>query len=123
MLLNDFFYIEKLSHVDQKIIAEIAVNANHDILKGHFPVQPIVPGVCMLEMIKEILEVSFSKKWILGESSLTKFLNLFSTERHTTACFEMDIVNNGDGKINVSAILKNKSTIFLKFKGTYSEKK
>ncbi|MBK7691597.1 MAG: hypothetical protein IPJ31_10925 [Bacteroidetes bacterium] len=47
-----FFHINHLSNEENKIIADITINANHAILKGHFPGHPVVPSVCMMEMIK-----------------------------------------------------------------------
>ena len=123
MLLNDFFHINHLSNAENKIIADITLNASHEILKGHFPAHPIVPGVCMLEIIKEILGVAFSKKWILSESKSTKYLKLFSTVENTSARFE--IIWNGEDykKINVSAVLKQENTVFLKCISCYIEQK
>ena len=34
----------------------IVVNENHFIYKAHFPNNPITPGVCMVQMIEEIMK-------------------------------------------------------------------
>ena len=56
MLLNDFFTIRDKVTSETEIWAELIINSNHKIFEGHFPNQPVVPGVCMMQMIKEITE-------------------------------------------------------------------
>ena len=47
MLLNDFFTINETVRSETEIWAELLINSNHIIFEGHFPNQPVVPGVCM----------------------------------------------------------------------------
>ena len=62
MLLNDFFTINDKVSSETEIWAELYINATHKIFEGHFPNQPVVPGVCMMQMIKEILEQVIGKE-------------------------------------------------------------
>lgn len=53
MLLKDFYKIISLENtVDSKYKAVISINEQHDVFKGHFPGNPIMPGVCMMQIIK-----------------------------------------------------------------------
>lgn len=52
MLLNDFFKITDIKNADKYTIS-IEMNPKHDIYKGHFPGNPITPGVCLTQMVKE----------------------------------------------------------------------
>ena len=74
MLLNDFFTINDTVSSETEIWAELFINANHKIFEGHFPNQPVVPGVCMMQMIKEILETVIGKKPIWCRLHDMKFL-------------------------------------------------
>ena len=56
MLAGDFFYIRSLQAEGISVVALLEINPLHKIFKGHFPGQPVVPGVCMLQMGREILE-------------------------------------------------------------------
>ena len=57
MLLENFY---KIIHIkereDGKQAIEIELNPGHMLYQGHFPGQPVVPGVCTLQMIKESAE-------------------------------------------------------------------
>ena len=51
MLLENFY---KIIHIkereDGKQAIEIELNPGHVLYQGHFPGQPVVPGVCTLEL-------------------------------------------------------------------------
>ncbi len=54
---NDaLFKISKLEHSDGIISAMLDINKDCDIFKGHFPGHPVVPGACMLQIVKDVLE-------------------------------------------------------------------
>ncbi|MEO6220781.1 MAG: 3-hydroxyacyl-ACP dehydratase, partial [Ginsengibacter sp.] len=74
MLLNDFFTISNLESHGQDIKVTLVINADHRIFEGHFPGQPVVPGVCMMQMVKEILEQVLEKSTNLFSASEMKFL-------------------------------------------------
>ncbi|MBL7766641.1 MAG: hypothetical protein JNJ58_11135 [Chitinophagaceae bacterium] len=119
MLLNDFFYIHELKASEHEVLAAVSINTEHRILDGHFPAQPVVPGVCMIEMLKEVLEKSLQVKLRLETSTMIKFLTLFAPPHHTSADFLIDYVRDENGKIAVNASLRHDEIIFLKFKGIY----
>ena len=56
MLLGNFFTIINKEITDNSATLLISINAAHPIFEGHFPGQPVVPGVCMIQMIKEMME-------------------------------------------------------------------
>ena len=58
MLLNNFFTINDKVSSATEIWAELFINADHKIFEGHFPNQPVVPSVYIIQIIKEIDEKS-----------------------------------------------------------------
>lgn len=75
-LRNDFFSLLTMKSEDETLKAEILINAQHQILKGHFPDQPVVPGVCMVQIVKELLEERLGNNYRLVKADHLKFLNL-----------------------------------------------
>jgi 3-hydroxyacyl-[acyl-carrier-protein] dehydratase len=53
MLIKDLYHILSSRHEEGYTIVEIALNPNCVVYKGHFPGQPILPGVCAIQMIHE----------------------------------------------------------------------
>lgn len=74
MLIKDFYTIENIEKVDDdNHIVSISLNKDHDIFKGHFPDNPILPGVCTLQILKEIAEKLQGKKLSMKSARSIKF--------------------------------------------------
>ncbi len=119
MLTGDFFILNHIKKTEDVIEAEIELNASHKIFEGHFPGQPVVPGVCMMQIIKEILEEAISKKITLLKSDHAKFLSMIDP-RHTkivNAHIKYKIIGN---KVDVAASLFKEEMVFLKYKSLFS---
>ena len=57
MLLDNFYTILSSEQPDETsgtVLLEL--NPDHAIYQGHFPAHPVVPGVCLLQLIKESVE-------------------------------------------------------------------
>ena len=74
MLLNDFYSFEKVHHIDGKVEATITFQPNHAIFAGHFPGQPVVPGVCLVQAVKDLLSIAIVQKLALEKAANIKFL-------------------------------------------------
>ena len=122
MLLNNFFFIDSITQEDEKIFATIHVEVAHSIFQGHFPEQPLVPGVCMLEMLKSVLENALNVSLLMQTASSIKFLNMFIPTASVNASFEITCKKNDDEKFVVQATLKNEESIYLKFQGVFIQK-
>ena len=94
----------------------LAVARDHPAYEGHFPGNPIVPGVCTIAIIKELLEKALEKKLVLKESKAVKFLGLINpamSPKVTLAWKE-----EGD-HINASATLHEGPTALFKMSAQY----
>ncbi|MCO5268657.1 MAG: 3-hydroxyacyl-ACP dehydratase [Brumimicrobium sp.] len=77
MLKDDFYTIDKIDKLSEnEYDAFIQLNRNHSIFEGHFPGKPIVPGVCMLQIVKEIVSSLVNKNISLKVSKNIKFTAL-----------------------------------------------
>ena len=56
MLTGDFFTVRSIVQEKGTVHAVLELNATHKIFGGHFPGQPVVPGACLLQMIKEVMQ-------------------------------------------------------------------
>lgn len=74
MLIKEFYKIINLSSSGSGLVATIELNPDHEVYKGHFPDQPIVPGVIQLQIIKELMEKHFEKKLFMGSIQRVKYL-------------------------------------------------
>lgn len=77
MLQPDFYsFLSLVSNGHSSLEASFLLYPEHPIFGGHFPGQPVVPGVCMLQIIKEALEKAIGKKLFLAQTANIKFLSM-----------------------------------------------
>ena len=120
MLVNDFFTISKLEKEGFEIKADLVINADHEIFEGHFPGHPVVPGVCMMQMVKEIIEKVIGERTDLVRAGEMKFLAIINPKENNMirATLKYNIEENGN--MAVSATLFKESLIHFKFKGLFA---
>lgn len=118
MLVNDFFHILQSKSEQQTITATLQINKQHSIFEGHFPGLPVVPGVCMMQMIKEILEIDINKKLTLKTADHLKFLSVLDPRVNETIQAEIKSEQGNEG-LKVTASLFAGETIFFKIKSIY----
>ncbi len=126
ILLNDFFYIKELSKTENEIHAVLNINAKHQILEGHFPGFPVMPGVCMIQIVREVFEHAHRVAVRIIKGDNIKFLAVLQPDQypdvnltisHHAEDSEFAVIAN-----LVSVIIEPNSGLpvtFFKFKGTY----
>jgi 3-hydroxyacyl-[acyl-carrier-protein] dehydratase len=114
MLSGDFYYTKALQQVEGKIKATLEINAKHTIFDGHFPGQPVVPGVCMVQMVKEILESVLAKQMRLVSADHIKFLTVIDPTHCNVVHAELTYSYAADEKIKLAAALVNGPVTYFK---------
>ncbi len=120
MLLGDFFTINNLENSASDIKADLIINADHKIFEGHFPGQPVVPGVCMMQMVKEIVEKVMGKKTDLIKAHEMKFLAIIDPVKNNTISAILKYTVEENGNLVVSATFFKEELIHYKFKGQFA---
>jgi 3-hydroxyacyl-[acyl-carrier-protein] dehydratase len=121
-LLDDFYVLKDLIQSDSTIKAKVEINSKHKVFDGHFPENPVVPGVCMMEMIKEILEISREENYILSSATNIKFMNILNPFVHPEVEFVHEIVSENTEEIKLKSSILYEETVFLKFSGSFRKK-
>ena len=114
---NDIFSIINLEHLDGQVKAMLGVNKRSEIFKGHFPGQPVVPGACMVQIVKDVLEMALSQTLRLKKAGQLKFMNIIVPGDEQ---LKLSIsYKNSDEDIIISATLNNAEVICFKFMGSF----
>jgi len=85
LLLNDLYTCHDVQQGTDEVACRIVFNARHAIFGGHFPGQPVVPGVCTMEIVKELLQQELGQSLILRSTGNVKFLQLITPDVQPTA--------------------------------------
>ncbi len=120
MILKDTFYtINSLNFEDNVLEASISIDPKHRIYEGHFPNNPVTPGVVQLELVKEILGTQFNKPIRLKTLATSKFLAVLNPVNTPEATFRMTVTEQDDQSLKVSGQLSTAEGVCLKFSGVY----
>ena len=116
MLIKDFYTIQKLETTEGTISAHILLNPKHEVYKGHFPEQPVVPGVIQLQIVKEILEKHLVQQLFIAKVSNAKYLKINTPENSEVLQITIQHKKTDEGEYKVNAIIGSKEIIFTKVK-------
>ena len=119
MLLNNFFTISDIETTGFEIKAGLVINAGHKIFEGHFPNQPVMPGVCMMQIVKEIVEKVLEKKTNLIKANEMKFLAIIDPQVNNRIQATITYANDENGQIKVIGSLYKGELVHFKFRGLF----
>lgn len=122
MVLKDFYKVlseEKTG--DAKYNFRILVNADHEIFNGHFPGNPIMPGVCMIQIIKELTESITQKSLIIQTLTNVKFMALINPEVNPELRLELEVLVSEDDLVKVKNTTYFNETTALKLSNVYKK--
>lgn len=122
MLLDTYFTIKKEIKNESGSDFLISLNPNHQVYQGHFPGDPICPGVCSIQTIRECSEVALNQKLIISSISQCRFSELLTPVKNTELLVNVAFDKIPDGLIKVvaSVLSADGQTSFLEYKGEYA---
>lgn len=119
-LHNTFYTVAEKNVSENSIKATVTINPSHAIFKGHFPQMPVVPGVCQVQIIKDILEETVNSNLLMSNGDNIKFTGMLLPDKHPLVHLEMNYTKQDDLFI-VDAKLYFEEIIFTKFKGKFKQ--
>ena len=118
MLIEGLYKVTATENTSEGILAAVHLNKNHEIFKGHFPGNPVMPGVCMIQIIKELTEEAIDKDLFLTVSSNIKFMAIINPEKNHDLQLAIDIVQE-NGEVKVKNTTSFEDTVALKLSATF----
>jgi len=97
----------------------IVLNREHPVFKGHFPGNPILPGVCTVQIAKELLCKALAGHFRLTRASQIKYLGFVSPLTTPEIRFQMAIKQTGTMTANCSVTVKAGENAVCSFRGDY----
>ena len=119
MLKDSLFKITSINHQQGAVEGLVVLNKSDKIFEGHFPGQPVLPGACMLQMMKEIFEEALNQSLRIKKADQIKFLSLVDPQLNNL--LQLKLSYNSlfeEGAFSVTASIIAADTICFKFKGT-----
>lgn len=118
MLLDNFYTLIDKLEVDDNWLFNIELNSTHSIYDGHFPNQPIVPGVCNLQIIRECAEDILGQRTFISNVSSCKYLSVVDPSKNAKLQFQLALKESSTHEYLLQASGKFDETDFIKLKAT-----
>ena len=107
MILNESFYkIHEITREDNSATVRVELLPSHPIYAGHFPGQPVVPGVCTLTIIKECIEKVLGRSTSYASIKECKYMSALIPEGNLYITISITI----DEDKNIKAVVNRDST-------------
>ena len=118
-MLKEFYTLNSLEKQDaENYLCTLTLNPQHAIFKGHFPGNPITPGVCMMQIVKNLTEQITGHQLQLTQMLNVKFTALINPELHPFLQLSLSLQTQ-DGQVLVKSDTSYENTIALKLTNSY----
>ncbi|MBL0049619.1 MAG: hypothetical protein IPP32_16155 [Bacteroidetes bacterium] len=120
MLLGEFYLIEQIQPLENfSFKLRVRINPSHAIFEGHFPGNPIVPGVCLTQMTMEIIESIQNCSLQLRKADNIKFTAIVNPNENPLLDANLALKFAEDNRIIADLSFYSGETVFFKFKGSF----
>lgn len=125
-ILKDFYKITDMpAESGSEATYKIQIQKEHPIFDGHFPENPVTPGVCMLQIIKELSEQHTGSKLFLAKAKNIKFMSIINPEIQPDIKIDLNFDTENTEILNVKSTFSfedpqsGEEIIALKFSGSF----
>lgn len=122
MLIKDFYNQINCNQEVKLINCTIKLNPNHDVYKGHFPKQSVVPGVIQLQIAREILENQLGLKLMMDDIAQVKYLIPVLPDENQELKFEINLKDETESQIKTNVSISDSEKTFTKARINFSIK-
>ena len=114
MLKDTFFSIIEATDMENGRTYRLSLNASHPIFQAHFAGNPIMPGACVVQLIKELTSDYFGRKFFTCTVKNMKFLHAINPLESPDISVRLTFLQQEAGRLSVSAVLNNDDIVFSK---------
>ena len=120
MLVKDFYKIDgREAQEDGSVVYNVSLNTTHDVYKGHFPERPITPGVCNIQMIKELAEDATGRLLTLTAIDRCRLTAMVTPDGSPVLSIKVKV----DDNTKLSATIFNGDTTYMTLSGTVADRR
>jgi 3-hydroxyacyl-[acyl-carrier-protein] dehydratase len=119
MLLNELYTLKAFDYNtnEGRITALVLLNSDHPVFEGHFPGNPILPGVCTVQIVRELL--ASGKKLMLTRAGNIKYLGFVNPVATPEVQFTLSLKTLDNGGISCGVEVMAGGHAVCNFKGEY----
>lgn len=92
----------------------LQLDQEHFIYKAHFPGEPITPGVCIMQIAKELLEMHMDMPLDIKCVKNVKFLKIIVPTESPVITYKLLKITQEADEVKVSVTVSNENDTFAK---------
>ena len=116
---NSFYKVNQEVHTDGALNVSITIDASHDVFTGHFPDNPITPGVVQMEIVKELLSKVTKREMKCVSVGNCKFLAILNPIETPSIDIVLNYALQEDETYKVSTVMSANETTYMKMSSIY----
>ena len=117
--MTRLYTINNLTTDGNIFTTEISFDPSHPVFEGHFPGQPVVPGVVLVEVSAAVVSLVTGKELIVKEASVIKFLHVIDPTISPVIMIDGSIVEEEGNCCKASLRFYSDEVDFAKLKGIW----
>lgn len=121
--MTTLYRYKNIIETDQDLSCDIEIYADHEVFLGHFPEHPVLPGVCMIEMMVDRISQHFGRRYRLQTSSMIKFVGMWLPQETTSAYMLISYEELVDQIKVKNCVISSENNTHFKFKGSLHAEK
>ena len=92
-----FFELISLAESEDQYNASVRLNPDHPVYNGHFPDQPVAPGVMLMNMCREVAEQARGEEVRIRSARSIKFVKVVDPTKIQDLELALKFVEGEDG--------------------------
>jgi 3-hydroxyacyl-[acyl-carrier-protein] dehydratase len=117
-LINELFEVLESATSETGFITTIKLYPSHIVYAGHFPGQPVTPGVIQIQIAHELLEKHFHRNLKLIVMHQCKFLKILNPNETCQIVVRVEFTRQEE-LLHIKAWGENAANIFFKLNSVY----
>lgn len=113
-LLDEFYTVSASQMGDNSASFDIRLNPEHFIFAAHFPGNPIVPGVCQMQIVGELLGEKLQRPLYVASVRNIKYLTLMTPTDELNYSVLLNKIVVSDEGCSVQAVLSSADKVYTK---------
>ena len=119
--MQEVYYIEEKNILEGKVIYTVCIDFAHPVFNGHFPNNPILPGVMMCDIIRHLVSDHLGSKVQLTLGKNIKFSKMIVPSSNNTYQIEISILDI-QNEFEVRAMIYQDENVYFKINARYKTK-
>jgi 3-hydroxyacyl-[acyl-carrier-protein] dehydratase len=119
--MTSLYVINILNADEGALAARITFNSSHPVFAGHFPGQPVVPGVVLVEIAAAVISQISGKELVVKEASVIKFLKVIDPTFNPVLLLDGWIVKVDGNRYRADLNFSSEGILFAKLRGIILE--